>query len=81
MRFCHMGNGMSQTEKQAESTREWLSGLFVVVATVVAFIGFAFASLKWTLVISSVVLVCLVIFLWLAGVRKQRARREHDARR
>ncbi len=64
-----------------ESTRQWLAGLVVVVATIVAFVGFAFASLKWTLIVSSATLAFLIAFLWLVGFRKQRARRERDARR
>ncbi len=63
-----------------ETRREWLSGILVVLATIIAFVGFAFASLKWTLIISSLVLACLVLFLWSVGFRKQRSRRERDAR-
>lgn len=78
MRFYHMESAVSQP---AETTKEWLSGLVVIVATVVAFVGFAFASLKWTLIVSSVVLAFLVVFLWSVGFRKQRSRRQSDAGR
>ena len=78
VRFYHMESAVSQP---AETTKDWLSGLVVVVATVVAFIGFAFASLKWTLVVSSVVLAFLIAFLWSVGYRKQRARRQGNSRR
>lgn len=78
MRFYHMESAVPQP---AETTKEWLSGLVVIVTTVVAFVGFAFASLKWTLIVSSVVLAFLIVFLWSVGFRKQRARRQGNARR
>ena len=71
---------MSQPGHYQETLREWLSGLIVVVATIVAFVGFAFASLTWTLIIASVVLASLILFLWSVGYRKQRARRQGDSR-
>lgn len=64
----------------SDSKRDWVAGLVVTVTTIVAFVGFAFASLKWTLIIASVVLVFLILFLWSVGFRKQRARRQSDAR-
>lgn len=72
---------MSQPKKQLETTREWLAGVIVVVATIVSFIGFAFASLKWTLIVASLALVVLVGFLWSVGIRKQRTRRKGNSRR
>ena len=56
-----------------ESGRQWVTGLVVIVAVIVSFIGFAHISVIWTLVISSVIFVALVIFLWRAGVRKERS--------
>lgn len=53
-------------------TRRWLTGLVVIVATIVSFIGFARVSVGWTLAISTIVLIALVIFLWSAGGTKQR---------
>lgn len=47
--------------------RHWLSGLAVMVATAVSFVGFAHISIGWTLAISSLILVGLIIFLWIAG--------------
>jgi len=67
---------MSQDEKAGESA---LSVLAVAVPTVL-FIGFAFISLKWTIVAASVVLLGMLAFLWSVGIRKRRARRrERDA--
>lgn len=54
------------------STRDWVSGLVVIVATVIAYIGFARVSIGWTLLVSSAVLLGLIVFLWRTGVRKQR---------
>lgn len=47
--------------------RRWISGLIVMVATAVAFVGFANVSLAWTLAISTAILIGLVAFLWAAG--------------
>ncbi len=71
---------MPLTDAVSESKRDWVAGLIVTVATIVAFVGFAFASLKWTLIVSSLVLAFLILFLWSVGFRKERARRESDAR-
>lgn len=71
---------MPLTGAVSESKKDWVAGLIVTVATIIAFVGFAFASLKWTLIISSLVLAFLILFLWSVGFRKQRARREGDAR-
>jgi uncharacterized membrane protein len=76
-----MESALSQHRRTADDKGDWLAGLIVVVATIVAFMGFALASLKWTLIVSSVVLVFLIMFLWLVGVRKQRARGQSDTRR
>lgn len=66
---------MSNQDQHSDSARSWLSGLVVIIATIVAYVGFARVSVEWTLVISSVVLFGLVLFLWRAGVRKERRRR------
>ena len=63
---------MPPTNRQMESSRSWLSGLIVIVATVVAFIGFARVSVGWTIAVSTLVLIGLVAFLWSAGGGKQR---------
>ena len=65
---------MSQDERQIESLRQWLTGVIVIVAVIVSFVGFARVSVAWTLTIASGVLVFLVLFLWNIG-RKKRARR------
>lgn len=63
---------MSSNDHQPESARSWLTGLVVIVAIIVSYIGFASVSVEWTLAISTVIFVGLIIFLWRAGVRKQR---------
>lgn len=72
---------MSHDRETDGPVSDRLAGLIVVIATIVAFVGFAFASLKWTLIISSVVLVFLIAFLWSVGFRKQAARRKRDSGR
>lgn len=67
-----MERAMSRNDHSPESARSWLTGLVVVVAVIVSYIGFASVSVEWTLAISSAVFVGLVLFLWRAGVRKQR---------
>jgi hypothetical protein len=67
-----IGLPMSPIDKRMESSRGWLSGLIVIVAVAVSFVGFARVSVGWTLAISSVVLIGLVLFLWSAGGGKQR---------
>ena len=69
----HKEGAMSRRVQPRETTRQWLSGVAVMVATVVSFIGFARVSIGWTLALSTIIVVGLVIFLWAAGVRKQRA--------
>ena len=66
---------MSSNEHQPESARSWLTGLAVVIAVIVSYIGFASVSVEWTLVIASAVFLGLILFLWRTGVRKQRDRR------
>ncbi len=61
---------MARKEPPREG-REWVSGLVVVVAIIVSFVGFARVSVGWTLIISSVIFVGLVLFLWAAGGRKE----------
>jgi len=63
---------MSQYDQQPGSARAWLTGLVVIVAVIVSYVGFARISVEWTLAISSVIFVGLIIFLWRAGVRKER---------
>ena len=46
--------------KPVESSRNWVSGLVVMVAIAVSFVGFARLSVGWTLAISTVVLIGLV---------------------
>lgn len=58
--------------KSMESSRTWVSGLVVMVAIAVSFIGFARLSIGWTLAVSTVVLIGLVVFLWAVGGGKER---------
>lgn len=67
---------MSQNDKSSpETTRQWLTGIAVIVAVIVSYIGFATISVGWTLAISSAILVGLVVFLGSVG-RKKRAERD-----
>lgn len=63
---------MSHGDQHPNSARSWLTGLFVVIAVVVSYIGFARVSVEWTLVIASTIFFGLILFLWRAGVRKER---------
>jgi len=63
---------MSNDRKPTASAGSWLAGVIVMVAVVVAYMGFARVSVIWTLVISTLVLVGLVAFLWRAGASKER---------
>lgn len=65
-------------EHKSETKPLWWYGLVVINATTVSYVGFAHVSVKWTLAISSVVLVGLVIFLWFAEVRPKRLGRVGD---
>jgi len=64
---------MSRRDRPQETPGQWLAGVIVMVATAVSFVGFARVSLGWTLVISTAVLIGLILFLWSAGLKKQRA--------
>lgn len=65
---------MPQNESRRESTRQWLTGLVVIVATIVSFFGFARLSFAWTLGVSLTTLVGLLAFFWWTGQRKRRRR-------
>lgn len=62
---------MQPNDDQSGATRAWLSGLAVVIAVIVSFIGFARVSVGWTLVVSTVIFFGLVAFLWAAGGGKK----------
>jgi hypothetical protein len=63
----HHDSKLKAPAPQRERSRPWFSGLVVVVATIVSFIGFARVSVGWTLLISSIIFVALAVFLWWAG--------------
>lgn len=65
---------MSRESRSTQSFRDWLTGVIVIVATIVAYIGFARVSVGATFIIASVIFVGLVLFLWRVGVQKQRTR-------
>lgn len=56
--------------------RDFVTGLVVIAATIIAFFGFAKLSLGWTLGVSIAALVGLLAFFWWAGQRKRRRRGE-----
>lgn len=53
--------------RRSDANRAWLSGLAVMIAAAVAYAGFATVSVKWTIIVSTMILVGLVTFLWWAG--------------
>ncbi len=63
---------MSDRKKAKVSARSWIEGMIVIVAIIVSYIGFASISIKWTLVVSSLIFIFLILFLWRTGVRKKR---------
>ena len=63
---------MSSNSQKPETARSWLTGLAVVIAVIVSYVGFASVSVEWTLAIATLVFVGLVLFLWRTGVRKKR---------
>lgn len=54
-----------------EHARQWWMGVIVTVLIVVSFIGFSRVSVGWTLAVSTVVLVGLLVFLWAVGGGKE----------
>ena len=72
MRFYIMGIAMSHQENREKSPPSWLTVFVVVAAVAVSYVGFARVSVEWTLVIASAIFIALVLFLWRAGVRKER---------
>jgi fatty acid desaturase len=69
--FSSVELSMSNDENKPESIQSWMTGLTVIVAVIVSYIGFARISVEWTLVIATLVFMGLVAFLWRAGARKQ----------
>jgi hypothetical protein len=67
-----MEKAMSHHHPNAPSPSSWLTGLIVILAVIVSYMGFARVSVEWTLGIASVIFVGLIVFLWRAGVRKER---------
>lgn len=62
---------MSQSERPSDASRNWLTGIIVIVATIISYVGFARVSVGWTLIVASLVLMGLVIFLWSVGRKKR----------
>lgn len=52
---------------QSQSTRAWLSGLAVTIATIVSYLAFARLSPGITFVVGCVALVGLVVTGWVLG--------------
>lgn len=71
----HTDSKMVDSPPPPESARQWLTGLVVVVAVIVSYVGFSRVSVGWTLAVSTVIFLGLIIFLWSAG-RKKRAGRD-----
>jgi hypothetical protein len=60
-------------QPQQGNGNHWVAGLIVMIATAVAFVGFARVSVGWTLLISTLVLFGMVAFLWAVGGGKERS--------
>jgi hypothetical protein len=58
---------LTDKKPPSDNNRQWLSGMIVIVATIVSFVGFARISVGWTLAISSAIFVALAYFLWRVG--------------
>jgi len=67
-------NRMVDSPPPSENARQWLTGLIVIVAVVVSYIGFARVSVGWTLIIATTIFVGLIIFLWRVGRKKRTGR-------
>lgn len=59
-----------------QTAREWLTGVAVIVATIVSVIGFARLSLGWTLAVSLASLTILLLLFWRTGQRKRLGNRK-----
>lgn len=68
MRLSCMENDMSPLrQRKPESKRAWLSGLAIILTTLICLLGFWRLSPGITFVIASVAFLGLVAALWLAG--------------
>lgn len=81
VRFHQMENVLPQSRPPTENNASNWIGIASVWLTVASFVAAALVSFKWTLIVSALVVVAMVVFLWSVGVRKKRARGESDARR
>lgn len=66
MRFSAMGN----SRRPKETRRQWVTGVALMVATVISVVGFARISPALTMVIATASLVAILVFLWVVGKRK-----------
>lgn len=62
---------MSVPDRTAETTRQWLSGLAVIVTTMVCVYAFSRLSLEWTAVLAGGTLSSLLFFFWRVGRRNR----------
>lgn len=62
---------MARSRDHTTSTRQWLTGLVLMVAPIVSVVGFSHVSTGWTLGIASAVLIGLVSFFWVVGAGKR----------
>lgn len=70
---------MSRSTKPVETTREWITGLVVIAATIVGLFSFAKISLWTVVLVSGAVLVGLLGLSWFIGAKRRRLR-ERDGR-
>lgn len=69
---------MSPTPSNREPTRDFITGLVVIAATIIGFFGFARLSFGWTIGVSIAALAGLLTFFWWTGQRKRRGRGERQ---
>lgn len=72
---------MSRKIQPRETARDWLTGVIVMTAVAVSFIGFSTVSVKITILVSTAILVGLVAFFWVIGKRKRQEVRRSASER
>lgn len=65
---------MARKERQKQDTREWVTGLVVLVTTMVCLYSFARFSIWLMVGVSGATLVILLAISWLIGERRRTRR-------
>lgn len=75
MRHYHIESKMSRSPTaKRDSTRTWLSGLAVILTTIVAYLAFWRLAPGTVFVIGCLALVAMVIAAWIAGGPSRQSR-------